>query len=738
MASLFTPPYFDVGAGITPADGALLNFYVVGSGTRKDTFTTAAATVAHANPVVADTLGVFPAIYIQTENDWVLSDKDGVQKNTGSVSEFATIANSVFIKNFATLAAAVADINLNDGDALNIEERTGGNGGGAMWDVVLSSTVTENAINIVQGVGVGTLSLVLRVQNGHYIAEQWGIVGDDSTNNSVAQQAIADAAGTDGLVTYGKGTFRGNFTTSASIKGLGPRESILKTATTATTVVTLTGNALLWNFRYIKDIEIDGALVTTLRDSDGIAFADTAAGDEFNGRWIFDNIWFKDCDHALAKTTGNIGNTIRNCGFHQNNYGYWAKDVDAALIMQGSNDDFYKCEFHSSYFAAVYINSDTALSGQTTFNDCIFEDQQGTGGMTIFVKAYKTSYVPLTFNQCWFENNAQSGSVTIDSIAYTPQDLWVRECPMVILNKCNVESITADSNGVIVLDKCFLNENAEVTKVDQTSSVIALDCYTGGVKVPGLYVENITGFTRDSGGAADVLMTKPRSIIASATNNNYSLISSQDFSNEEAYSWAGTASIIGRSTPDGILFNSCCEIAVPTAHTQFGTATDGTATAGNYVVWTLDIKPTTANICTVDITGSAATPVTLATGLNAFLTLNEWTSLSGLSQVTAGLSDKIGIKIINTTGAGSTFRFSAWQCVQFTDIQDALTFYRSGIYVTNRQRRVFYGEAAPTTGTWVVGDRLYNTAPAAAGTMGWVCTTAGTPGTWKTFGAITA
>lgn len=47
-------------------------------------------------------------------------------------------------------------------------------------------------------------------------------------------------------------------------------------------------------------------------------------------------------------------------------------------------------------------------------------------------------------------------------------------------------------------------------------------------------------------------------------------------------------------------------------------------------------------------------------------------------------------------------------------------------------------DAAPTTGTWAAGDVVYNTAPTAGGYLGWVCTTAGTPGTWKTFGAISA
>lgn len=54
------------------------------------------------------------------------------------------------------------------------------------------------------------------------------------------------------------------------------------------------------------------------------------------------------------------------------------------------------------------------------------------------------------------------------------------------------------------------------------------------------------------------------------------------------------------------------------------------------------------------------------------------------------------------------------------------------------ERRQAYGTAAPGSGAWLVGDTVWNTAPAAAGSMGWVCTTAGSPGTWKAFGTIAA
>jgi len=54
------------------------------------------------------------------------------------------------------------------------------------------------------------------------------------------------------------------------------------------------------------------------------------------------------------------------------------------------------------------------------------------------------------------------------------------------------------------------------------------------------------------------------------------------------------------------------------------------------------------------------------------------------------------------------------------------------------QNRMFSSSAIPTAGQWVRGDIVLNSTPSAAGTIGWVCTTSGSPGTWKTFGAIAA
>ena len=54
------------------------------------------------------------------------------------------------------------------------------------------------------------------------------------------------------------------------------------------------------------------------------------------------------------------------------------------------------------------------------------------------------------------------------------------------------------------------------------------------------------------------------------------------------------------------------------------------------------------------------------------------------------------------------------------------------------QRFVGWASSAPSTGSAKQGDYVLNNSVAAAGYMGYVCTTTGSPGTWKGFGAIQA
>ncbi len=90
-------------------------------------------------------------------------------------------------------------------------------------------------------------------------------------------------------------------------------------------------------------------------------------------------------------------------------------------------------------------------------------------------------------------------------------------------------------------------------------------------------------------------------------------------------------------------------------------------------------------------------------------------------------SGTIGDATLSTSAEMVTVRNVTEQTVEIAN--------RSGI--VGQQVGVWAG-SAPTTGAHLVGAIVNNTTPTAGGNIGWVCTTAGTPGTWKTFGAISA
>jgi len=53
-------------------------------------------------------------------------------------------------------------------------------------------------------------------------------------------------------------------------------------------------------------------------------------------------------------------------------------------------------------------------------------------------------------------------------------------------------------------------------------------------------------------------------------------------------------------------------------------------------------------------------------------------------------------------------------------------------------KKVLSGSAAPTSGNYVQGDMMFNSAPSAGGSMGWMCVAGGSPGTWKAMGSLAA
>lgn len=96
---------------------------------------------------------------------------------------------------------------------------------------------------------------------------------------------------------------------------------------------------------------------------------------------------------------------------------------------------------------------------------------------------------------------------------------------------------------------------------------------------------------------------------------------------------------------------------------------------------------------------------------------NTFANGSALSTIQANGTD---IVITNNVGDVSTATVSGYRHAEFNNSQFFTT------YNTN----------APISGTWKIGDRVYNSVPAVGQPKSWVCTVAGTPGTWVSEGNL--
>lgn len=128
---------------------------------------------------------------------------------------------------------------------------------------------------------------------------------------------------------------------------------------------------------------------------------------------------------------------------------------------------------------------------------------------------------------------------------------------------------------------------------------------------------------------------------------------------------------------------------------------------------------------------------------SVFRGANNSNEKAGISVYRTDGSDLVNA-FIGGTGSSYVCAYNGWFGVgtdlPYDRLHVANGYFRCswGIKIGDNFNVITYASAPPVTGTHSIGDILFNSAPIAGGFIGWVCVAAGTPGTWKTWGAISA
>jgi hypothetical protein len=169
------------------------------------------------------------------------------------------------------------------------------------------------------------------------------------------------------------------------------------------------------------------------------------------------------------------------------------------------------------------------------------------------------------------------------------------------------------------------------------------------------------------------------------------------------------------------------------ASSQYGafSVSGGYATVGTKVALSFLVKSSSSSASFVINFGQSTVSKTLK------IPANIWHRVTLIGTTTVASRGGFVTITGDASTVGANLSFCKIHAMTNPTLADLGNFVRFGLYNPGIfKSRIFKLSAIPTVGTWAVGDLVYNTAPTSGGYIGWVCTTAGTPGTWKTFGLI--
>ena len=413
-----------------------------------------------------------------------------------------------------------------------------------------------------------------------------------------------------------------------------------------------------WRQRVISNVKIDG----NDRSYDGVRYY-TSTYKEISGRWTFQNVVFENCNRAIYKPNGNIGNLYERCYFGANNFGYYAIGTGNPTYMHAGFDTFRECTWNTTYKAGIYIDSPVPGTGGTVMERPHFELNPG---FCIFVKNYPTAYTPIQLDQFWSEINATAANVDIDGVNYVPKDIRFENCMNFQVTNSAIGPIEIiNSNGQF--DNTHFSFNGYTQEIDSLSSVTVTNLVADAVKLKYLTL-SIRNVHRPVGNFGIVINAPHRLPIS----KNKPAILNIPF-NTSVTMGGNVAGIIGTVAAGGPSGDSYNRYAMPPGQQNL-TSTTNIAT-GKYYVATVAIRQISDVVPEISLTYG----ISMANGLHTILKKGKWITTATVGR--AELSGTVGLYFNSSSlSSSATFDLQALQIVEFSTEQEAFEFYRQAIY----------------------------------------------------------
>jgi hypothetical protein len=592
------------------------------------------------------------------------------------------------------------------------------------WDNITGingTGITSNASNVTYDpAGAGAVATTVQTKLRESVSVMdFGATGDGTTNDTAAIQAALNAST---IVYFPQGTYlTGALTLSQNQKIYGFGATLSYSATTGTLLQCYNSSNPLQTSNYS---EVSGFI---LLGSQTLTSGSIGLDAGVSARLILRDVRCENFDVGFKIFGAQFGSAY-SIKAYACNVGLYLKPTPTG---GGSNSwSFYDYQGIGNFIAAVLTNNTSAFPNHSIY----FRNPSLLGNVGVSFASFNC--VNITMDGGAPEaNNASLSSYTFDGLTIPACSMYVYNTQLNITNfYCGEALVTpflkAENNSFVSLYgfSGYGATQGTLFTADSTSGVVS----NGDVSTTSQFANFIgnpivsmgsnagIGFQCMDNAFQSISVTNEATSPLTTSLSNFNGASSSNV-------WDSTRGLVGQ-----LVFNASAGNQDTNRVRFFGLANNaGMAVMGLSVMSSVD---TTIQF---GVFGAAfqvsQKPFNLLAGI--------WYRLYNVIENTAVVAGSYYV-LYPTSANGPTIQVSQAQILSYATKTAAavqgITNVLSGAY-NPKIGAVHFGRkdsAIPTTGTWVVGDVVYNSAPASAGFIGWVCTVAGTPGTWKTFGLI--
>lgn len=431
----------------------------------------------------------------------------------------------------------------------------------------------------------------------------------------------------------------------------------------------------------------------------------------------------------------------------------YVKGFETGFDLTGSQFCSFSNLSGTNCTAGLVLRQSTAGGGgnNNTFYDCWFSSN------VIGVMLYQSSVYPFHNNK--FINLVTHSNTTcavyVEGMEVLSIENWAPES-----NGAGASSYTFNGKvvkaGILHSVKTIttLRNYDNVSNINpltlETNSSLCFDGYTGATLIP---IADTTSFFTFSDASAKLYEGNTSTVFANTPvlvmgGANYKVLALSSITNtgaipNDALSVAGYAVNTGYTSGGTANTNTfvvdaqmgyvlSASYANTTSSLIMNTAASSYTGIGSNILFSAMVKSSNSTASWVINFGQSTVVTTLT------LPANVWCRVVLVGVLSA--TPRSNYVSINATASaiGETLRICKIQTNSNVSNISLASIVRNNLFNPGTSvSQLLRLSAAPVAETWAVGDIVYNTAPSAGGFLGWVCTTAGTPGTWKTFGAIT-